>query len=167
MRTFLLLQCDLVPDASLFFSSAGKLGTYEAIDQIAVARTWASTKLYVDKRRVGIWGWSFGGCEFELRRGRTKRLVDFRADKADSSFCRRPDCEMSRSRFRSAFPWDRCRSCDGLEVSLLLILRPFSLSTRPELTSVLPLSLPQVLRHHLVSHSTTHLFTSRVARAQY
>lgn len=41
----------------------GKLGTYEAIDQIAVARTWASTKNYVDKRRVGIWGWSFGGCQ--------------------------------------------------------------------------------------------------------
>jgi dipeptidyl aminopeptidase len=41
----------------------GQLGTFEAIDQIAVARTWASTKAYVDKRRVGIWGWSFGGCE--------------------------------------------------------------------------------------------------------
>ncbi|CDZ97247.1 dipeptidyl aminopeptidase [Phaffia rhodozyma] len=39
----------------------GQLGTYEAIDQIAAARQWAGTKLYVDKRRVGIWGWSFGG----------------------------------------------------------------------------------------------------------
>lgn len=41
----------------------GNLGKYEAIDQIEVARTWASTKTYVDKRRVGIWGWSFGGCQ--------------------------------------------------------------------------------------------------------
>lgn len=35
----------------------GKLGTYEAVDQIEVARSWAASKSYVDPRRIGIWGW--------------------------------------------------------------------------------------------------------------
>lgn len=37
-----------------------KLGKYEAQDQIAAAKNWAS-RPYVDSSRLGIWGWSFGG----------------------------------------------------------------------------------------------------------
>lgn len=36
------------------------LGHYEALDQANAARIWAGKK-YVDSRRIGIWGWSFGG----------------------------------------------------------------------------------------------------------
>jgi dipeptidyl aminopeptidase B len=39
----------------------GKLGQYEAEDQIEVARQWAAEKKYISRARVGIWGWSFGG----------------------------------------------------------------------------------------------------------
>lgn len=39
----------------------GQLGKYEALDQIEAARLWAASKHYVDAKRVGIWGWSFGG----------------------------------------------------------------------------------------------------------
>lgn len=39
----------------------GRLGTFEARDQLEVARIWAGQKKYVDKGRIGIWGWSFGG----------------------------------------------------------------------------------------------------------
>ncbi|GFF33566.1 probable dipeptidyl-aminopeptidase B [Aspergillus lentulus] len=38
----------------------GNLGFYEAHDQIATAKMWAA-KSYVDKTRMAIWGWSFGG----------------------------------------------------------------------------------------------------------
>jgi len=36
------------------------LGEYEVRDQLNAARLWAS-KRYVDARRIGIWGWSYGG----------------------------------------------------------------------------------------------------------
>ncbi|KAF8493019.1 dipeptidyl aminopeptidase [Russula emetica] len=38
----------------------GNLGFWEVRDQINAARVWAS-KDYVDPKRVGIWGWSYGG----------------------------------------------------------------------------------------------------------
>ncbi len=38
------------------------LGKYESIDQLAAARYMASQP-YVDKDRIGIWGWSYGGYE--------------------------------------------------------------------------------------------------------
>lgn len=38
----------------------GNIGAYEAHDQIAVAKMWASKK-YVDAERMAIWGWSYGG----------------------------------------------------------------------------------------------------------
>ncbi|KAF8310067.1 dipeptidyl aminopeptidase [Clavulina sp. PMI_390] len=38
----------------------GTLGTYETIDQINAARIWAKRR-YVDPKRIGIWGWSYGG----------------------------------------------------------------------------------------------------------
>lgn len=38
----------------------GRLGKYEAADQIAAGKHWAS-KPYVDASRLAIWGWSFGG----------------------------------------------------------------------------------------------------------
>ncbi|KAF7370927.1 hypothetical protein MSAN_00726600 [Mycena sanguinolenta] len=38
----------------------GNLGFWETKDQIAAARVWAS-KEYVDPKRIGIWGWSYGG----------------------------------------------------------------------------------------------------------
>ena len=38
----------------------GKLGKYEAHDQIEAAKIWASLK-YVDPNRIAIWGWSYGG----------------------------------------------------------------------------------------------------------
>lgn len=37
-----------------------KLGQYEVQDQIAAAKNWAS-RPYVDKERLAIWGWSYGG----------------------------------------------------------------------------------------------------------
>lgn len=39
-----------------------RLGYYESIDQIAAANYMASLP-YVDKDRIGIWGWSYGGYE--------------------------------------------------------------------------------------------------------
>lgn len=39
-----------------------KLGHYESIDQIVAAAHMASLP-YVDKDRIGIWGWSYGGYE--------------------------------------------------------------------------------------------------------
>ncbi|KAG9010682.1 hypothetical protein FRB94_010159 [Tulasnella sp. JGI-2019a] len=36
------------------------LGYFETKDQIEAARIWA-TKRYVDTKRIGIWGWSYGG----------------------------------------------------------------------------------------------------------
>jgi dipeptidyl aminopeptidase len=38
----------------------GDLGHWESHDQIAAAKIWAA-KPYVDKSRLAIWGWSFGG----------------------------------------------------------------------------------------------------------
>ncbi|KAF8159267.1 dipeptidyl aminopeptidase [Crassisporium funariophilum] len=38
----------------------GNLGFYETLDQIAAAKAWAK-KPYVDPKRIGIWGWSYGG----------------------------------------------------------------------------------------------------------
>ncbi|KAF8634638.1 hypothetical protein AX15_000785 [Amanita polypyramis BW_CC] len=38
----------------------GNLGHWETIDQINVARIWAA-KNYIDTKRIGIWGWSYGG----------------------------------------------------------------------------------------------------------
>ncbi|KAJ4163952.1 hypothetical protein LMH87_005649 [Akanthomyces muscarius] len=38
----------------------GRLGHFEALDQIAAGRHW-KTKDYVDSNRMAIWGWSFGG----------------------------------------------------------------------------------------------------------
>ncbi|KAH9913079.1 dipeptidyl aminopeptidase [Epithele typhae] len=37
-----------------------QLGKYETADQIAAAKIWAA-KEYVDPKRIGIWGWSYGG----------------------------------------------------------------------------------------------------------
>ena len=36
------------------------LGRWETVDQIAAAKVWAA-KEYVDPKRIGIWGWSYGG----------------------------------------------------------------------------------------------------------
>ncbi|GAA5872183.1 hypothetical protein JCM8547_003828 [Rhodosporidiobolus lusitaniae] len=38
----------------------GNLGALEAQDVIEAARVWAK-KAYVDEKRIGIWGWSYGG----------------------------------------------------------------------------------------------------------
>ncbi|TEB18482.1 dipeptidyl-peptidase [Coprinellus micaceus] len=38
----------------------GNLGFFETIDQIEAAKEWAK-KTYVDPKRIGIWGWSYGG----------------------------------------------------------------------------------------------------------
>lgn len=38
----------------------GNIGYYEARDQIETAKIWAK-KQYVDKHRLAIWGWSYGG----------------------------------------------------------------------------------------------------------
>lgn len=38
-----------------------QLGKYESDDQIAVAKNMAAEYPYVDKNRIGIWGWSYGG----------------------------------------------------------------------------------------------------------
>ncbi|KAL1706994.1 dipeptidyl peptidase IV N-terminal region-domain-containing protein [Schizophyllum commune] len=38
----------------------GDLGFWETQDQVAAARIWAGRN-YVDPRRIGIWGWSYGG----------------------------------------------------------------------------------------------------------
>jgi dipeptidyl aminopeptidase len=38
----------------------GNIGYYEAHDQIAIAKMWAKKK-YVDKEKIAIWGWSYGG----------------------------------------------------------------------------------------------------------
>lgn len=37
-----------------------RLGHFEPLDQIAAAKDWAS-RPYVDKTRIAIWGWSYGG----------------------------------------------------------------------------------------------------------
>ncbi|KZT68663.1 dipeptidyl aminopeptidase [Daedalea quercina L-15889] len=37
-----------------------QLGHFETIDQINAAKVWAA-KNYVDSKRIGIWGWSYGG----------------------------------------------------------------------------------------------------------
>jgi dipeptidyl aminopeptidase B len=45
----------------VFRSAVSKqLGYYEAQDQITAAR-WAATLPFVDPKRIGIWGWSYGG----------------------------------------------------------------------------------------------------------
>ena len=36
------------------------MGKYESDDQIAIAK-WLGNQTYVDKNRIGIWGWSYGG----------------------------------------------------------------------------------------------------------
>lgn len=38
----------------------GNIGYYEARDQIETAKIWGAKK-YVDKSRIAIWGWSYGG----------------------------------------------------------------------------------------------------------
>ena len=40
----------------------GNIGRYEALDQIAAGKIWAKKK-YVDKDRMAIWGWSYGGFQ--------------------------------------------------------------------------------------------------------
>lgn len=42
------------------FCVRDRLGHYEPLDQIAAAKEWAG-RLYVDKKRIAIWGWSYGG----------------------------------------------------------------------------------------------------------
>lgn len=42
------------------FCVRDQLGHYEPIDQIAAAKVWAE-RSYVDKERMAIWGWSYGG----------------------------------------------------------------------------------------------------------
>lgn len=37
-----------------------KLGKYESLDQIAAAKQWAN-RPYIDRERMAIWGWSYGG----------------------------------------------------------------------------------------------------------
>ena len=37
-----------------------QLGKYETEDQITAAK-WLATQSYVDGKRIGIWGWSYGG----------------------------------------------------------------------------------------------------------
>lgn len=46
---------------NLKFQLHRALGGAEVADQIAVARDLANTYAYIDKSRVGIWGWSYGG----------------------------------------------------------------------------------------------------------
>lgn len=46
--------------ASFTKSTYGQLGKLETMDQIEVAK-YLGTLSYVDKSRIGIWGWSFGG----------------------------------------------------------------------------------------------------------
>jgi dipeptidyl-peptidase-4 len=41
-------------------STYGQMGKLESADQIDAAR-WLGTQSYVDKSRIGIWGWSYGG----------------------------------------------------------------------------------------------------------
>ncbi|KAF9038656.1 dipeptidyl peptidase IV N-terminal region-domain-containing protein [Panaeolus papilionaceus] len=38
----------------------GNLGFFETKDQVEAAKVWAK-KAYVDPKRIGIWGWSYGG----------------------------------------------------------------------------------------------------------
>lgn len=38
----------------------GQLGKYETMDQIEAAK-WLGSQSFVDKTRIGIWGWSYGG----------------------------------------------------------------------------------------------------------
>lgn len=47
-----------------------KLGKYETEDQIAAANYMASQS-YVDAKRIGIWGWSFGGYEVLMAMSQT------------------------------------------------------------------------------------------------
>src|SRR5690606_14207042 len=42
-----------------------QLGKYELEDHLAGARYLASLE-YVDGSRLGIWGWSYGGCRWSL-----------------------------------------------------------------------------------------------------
>ncbi len=37
-----------------------ELGKYETIDQVEAAK-WLGKQPYVDAKRIGIWGWSYGG----------------------------------------------------------------------------------------------------------
>ncbi|KAI0765616.1 dipeptidyl aminopeptidase [Trametes elegans] len=37
-----------------------RLGAWETVDQVNAAKIWAA-KEYVDPKRIGIWGWSYGG----------------------------------------------------------------------------------------------------------
>ncbi|MFN8259080.1 MAG: S9 family peptidase [Bacteroidales bacterium] len=53
-----------------------QLGKYETIDQIETAK-YLATLPYVDKDRIGIWGWSFGG--FETLLAMTKGADYFKA----------------------------------------------------------------------------------------
>lgn len=45
----------------MMFSINNRLGTYEAEDQVAVAKYLVDTYKFIDPERVGIWGWSYGG----------------------------------------------------------------------------------------------------------
>ncbi len=53
-----------------------QLGKYETIDQIETAK-YLATLPYVDSKRIGIWGWSFGG--FETLLAMTKGADYFKA----------------------------------------------------------------------------------------
>lgn len=67
----------------------GTIGFYEALDQIATAKTWAKKK-YVDAERLAIWGWSYGGFmtlkTLELDGGKTFKYGMAVAPVTDWSF---------------------------------------------------------------------------------
>ncbi|XP_025191243.1 venom dipeptidyl peptidase 4-like isoform X2 [Melanaphis sacchari] len=47
--------------SNTLFSNYKKLGTVEIYDQITIAKFLQNNLSYIDKNRIGIWGWSFGG----------------------------------------------------------------------------------------------------------
>ncbi|XP_060847595.1 venom dipeptidyl peptidase 4-like [Rhopalosiphum padi] len=47
--------------SNTLFANYKKLGTVEIYDQITIAKFLQSELSFIDKNKVGIWGWSFGG----------------------------------------------------------------------------------------------------------
>lgn len=45
----------------MMFSVNNQLGTYEMDDQISVTKYLIDKYKFIDSKRVGIWGWSYGG----------------------------------------------------------------------------------------------------------